>query len=328
MGLSLTEKRRRVSAILPGLWQRLAHCDLCPRRCGADRLAGEKGFCGLSGERAPVSSYCLHRGEEPVISGTDGSGTIFFAHCNLGCVFCQNHQISDNSLDVADSLMSPAELAGIMRLLQAMGCHNINFVTPTHVLPHIVAALEIALAEGLTIPLVYNCGGYERAEIIRLLDGIMDIYLPDIKFLDPVLSRRFANAGDYPSMVTTAVKEMYRQTGETLEIDGGAGTAVRGLIIRHLVLPGCVDNSLAVLDFIAEALSPAIHLSLMSQYHPSAGSRRHGPPLNRTLDPAEYALVTRRAEALGMENGWFQEMESHRNYRPDFRRKHPFEKEG
>jgi putative pyruvate formate lyase activating enzyme len=325
MTLPVSEKRKIVSAILPGLWQRLASCDLCPRECGVDRLAGEQGFCALSGDRVPVASYCVHRGEEPAISGSRGSGTIFFVHCNLGCMFCQNDQISDNALDPGQSLVTVADLAEIMRLLQAMGCHNINFVTPTHVLPHIIAALEIALDKGLTVPLVYNCGGYEKAEMIRLLDGVMDVYLPDVKYMDAALAGKYSKAGDYPAMAAAAVKEMYRQTGSVLETDAATGTAWRGLIIRHLVLPGGVENSLSVLEWIAAELSPDVHLSLMAQYHPSAAVRRCGAPLNRTLRPDEYEAVSDRAGALGMENGWFQEMESHRIYRPDFRKKHPFE---
>lgn len=325
MDLPVSEKQRIVSRILPGLWQRLACCDLCPRECGADRLAGEKGFCALSGDRAPVSSFCLHHGEEPVISGSNGSGTIFFAHCNLGCVFCQNHQISDNTLDPHESFVSAEELAEIMLRLQARGGHNINFVTPTQVLPHIMAALEIAFDRGLAIPLVYNCGGYEKAEIIKLLDGLMDVYLPDIKYMDAALAGKYSGAGDYPHMAAAAVKEMYRQTGRALKIETASGTAGRGLVIRHLVLPGAVDNSLAVLEWIAAELSPAVHLSLMAQYHPAARAKPGGSPLDRTLGPEEYAAVRDRADALGFENGWFQEMESHRIYRPDFRRQHPFE---
>ncbi len=298
---------------------------MCPRECGVNRLAGEQGFCSLSGDGVPVSSYCVHRGEEPPISGCDGSGTIFFGHCNLGCVFCQNHQISDNSLPVDETLISVDDLAAVMRVLQAMGCHNINFVTPTHVLPYIIAALEIAFQQGLTIPLVYNCGGYEKAEIIRLLDGIMDIYLPDIKYMDADLAGKHSRAADYPQMAAAAVKEMYRQTGRTVEINPKTGAALRGLIIRHLVLPGCVDNSLDILDFIARELSPEVHLSLMSQYHPTAGAGLCGPPLNRTLGREEYTTVRERAEALGIENGWFQEMSSYRHYRPDFCKDHPFE---
>jgi len=325
MGRSISEKKRIVSQILPGLWQRLECCDLCPRECGVNRLNGEQGFCALAGDRVPVASYCVHRGEDPVVSGRKGSGTIFISHCNLGCVFCQNHQISDNTLDPGRSLLRPAELAEIMCLLQAMSCHNINFVTPTHVLPHIMAALEIALEKGLTVPLVYNCGGYEKAEIIRLLDGVMDVYLPDIKYMDASLAGQYSQADDYPQMAAGAVKEMYRQVGSDLVTDGTGGTAVRGLVIRHLVLPGCVENSQAALDFIATELSPDVHLSLMSQYHPSADAMGCGPPLNRTLRPEEYNAVSARAEALGIENGWFQEMSSHRHYRPDFQNKHPFE---
>ncbi len=318
-------KQKIVSEILPGLWQRLENCDLCPRECGVDRLAGEQGFCRLSGDRVPVSSFCAHRGEEPVISGHRGSGTIFFAHCNLGCVFCQNHQISDNRQDPGDVLVRIEELAQIMFLLQTMGCHNINFVTPSHVLPHIIAALKIALDKGLTVPLVYNCGGYEKADIIRLLDGVMDVYLPDVKYMDGDLAERYSLAPDYPRAAAGTVAEMFRQTGGRLDIDEDTGTARRGLVIRHLVLPGCIDNSLAVLDWLAADLSPEVPISLMSQYHPSAEAGRCGPPLDRTLDPAEYEAVSSRAVNLGIENGWFQEMASHRHYRPDFNKKHPFE---
>ena len=325
MALSIPEKQRIVSRILPALWQRLEACDLCPRACGANRLAGEQGFCCLSGDWVPVASYCVHRGEEPVISGSRGSGTIFFGHCNLGCVFCQNYQISDNTLAAAEALMSVDDLAAVMRVLQAMGCHNINFVTPTHVLPHIIAALEIALKQGLKIPLVYNCGGYEKAEIIGLLDGIMDIYLPDLKYMDAAPADRFSNAADYPQTASGALREMLRQTGSELTLDPESGTARKGLVIRHLVLPDGVENSLAVLDFIAAELSPDVHLSLMSQYHPTPAALKFGPPLDRTLRPDEYDTVRTRAEARGFENGWFQDMESHRIYRPDFRKEHPFE---
>lgn len=322
---SILDKKQIVSGILPGLWRRLEACDLCPRECGDNRLGGEQGFCALSGDRVPVASYCVHRGEEPAISGSGGSGTIFFSHCNLGCVFCQNHQISDNTLPVDESLFTVDDLAAVMMVLQAMGCHNINFVTPTHVLPYIIAALEIALAQGLNIPLVYNCGGYEKAEMIQLLDGVMDIYLPDFKYMDAALAARYSKAEDYPPRASAAVREMYRQTGSALATVAGSGAARRGLIIRHLVLPGCVENSLAVLDYIASELSPAVHLSLMSQYHPPSGPGTCPPPLHRTLQEKEYAAVRDRAEFLGMENGWFQEMSSYRHYRPDFGKEHPFE---
>ncbi|MFZ5562641.1 MAG: radical SAM protein [Thermodesulfobacteriota bacterium] len=318
-------KRHLVLNVLPGLWRRLESCDLCPRKCGANRLAGEKGFCALSGDWVPVASFCAHRGEEPVLSGSAGSGTIFFSHCNLGCAYCQNHQISDNSADPGPSFVRIDELAQTLLVLQAMGCHNINFVTPTHVLPHIMAALEIALGRGLTLPLVYNCGGYENAEIIRLLDGIIDIYLPDFKYMDAALAGRYSSAPDYPAAAGAALKEMYRQTGSGLAIDPENGVACRGMIIRHLVLPGCTTNSLDVLEWIAAHLSPDVHLSLMSQYHPTAGAKKAGPPLDRTLRPDEYERISARAESLGFENGWFQEMESHDVYRPDFCRPHPFE---
>ena len=325
MVLSISEKQRIVSQILPTLWQRLEACDLCPRDCGANRLAGEQGFCCLSGDWVPVASYCVHRGEEPVISGSRGSGTIFFGHCNLGCVFCQNYQISDNTLAADEALMSVDDLAAVMRVLQAMGCHNINLVTPSHVLPHIIAALEIALKQGLKIPLVYNCGGYEKAEILGLLDGVMDIYLPDMKYMNVAPAGRFSHAPDYPQTASAALREMFRQTGSALALDPESGTARKGLVIRHLVLPDGVENSLAVLDFIAAELSSDVHLSLMSQYHPTPGARKFGPPLDRVLRPDEYDTVRIRAETLGFENGWFQEMDSHRIYRPDFRKEHPFE---
>jgi len=325
MEMVISKKQKRIAEIAPVLWQRLEGCDLCPRKCGVNRLAGEKGFCALSGDWVPVASFCAHRGEEPVLSGRAGSGTIFFSHCNLGCVFCQNHQISDNSLDPGPSMVRIEELARIMIVLQAMGCHNINFVTPTHVLPHIVAALKIALDQGLALPLVYNCGGYENAEVIRLLDGVMDIYLPDFKYMDGALARTYSAAPDYPAAAAAAFREMYRQTGSGLDIDPATQTARHGMIIRHLVLPGGVKNSVDVLAWIADNLSPGIHLSLMSQYHPPAGLRRPGPPLDRPLFPDEYEAVSARADALGFENGWFQEMESHDTYRPDFKKAHPFE---
>ncbi len=319
------EKRDIAARLEPVLWELLEKCVLCPRRCGVNRLAGEKGFCALAGEHVPIASYCVHRGEEPAISGHNGSGTIFFGHCNLGCIYCQNQSISDNSIPMDKNMASVAELSGIMLSLQQAGCHNINLVTPTHVLPYIVSALKIAFERGLSIPVVYNCGGYERAGIIKMLDGLVDIYLPDFKYMDSGLASLCSHAPDYPETAAAAFKEMYRQTGPDLILKNGTEIARRGLIVRHLVLPGNVENSIMVLEWMAKELSNKVHLSLMSQYYPAQERGKLPPQLNRTLLHSEYETVAAKAVELGFENGWFQEPDSHKTYRPDFKKKHPFE---
>ena len=224
----------------------LKNCELCPRCCRVDRLGGEKGMCRIASE-ALVSSYGPHFGEEAPLVGRGGSGTIFFSYCNLRCMFCQNYSISQLG---QGRVASKGEVAKMMLALQERGCHNVNLVTPTHVAPQILEALEIAVGLGLSVPLVYNCGGYESVETLKLLDGIIDIYMPDMKYSDEMNARRFSGVKDYPEVNRAAVKEMHRQVGD-LQIDE-RGVARRGLLIRHLVLPNGVAGTEGVVSFVAE----------------------------------------------------------------------------
>jgi putative pyruvate formate lyase activating enzyme len=270
----------------------LRSCVLCPHLCRVDRLAGELGLCATGAEPV-IASAGPHFGEEPPLVGAGGSGTIFFTGCNLGCVFCQNYEISH----LRDGRqVSRDALAEIMLDLQRVGCHNINWVTPTHQVPAIFAALKTARARGLRLPTVFNCGGYERPEILRLLEGQVQIYMPDAKFLSAETAGRYTTAPDYPQAMKSALREMHRQVGD-LEIRGGL--AVRGLLVRHLVMPGGADESVAILDFIAREISPNTYVNVMDQYHP-AGRAGDFPELARRVTSQEYLRVRRHAEKLGL----------------------------
>jgi len=271
----------------------LKSCMLCPRKCGVDRLAGKTGFC-KTGKFAWVSSYGPHFGEEAPLVGTRGSGTIFFTHCNLLCLFCQNFDISHQGMgqEVTDN-----ELADIMLTLQNQGCHNINFVTPSHVVPQILAALEIAAAHGLDIPLIFNTGGYDRIATLKLLDGIFDIYMPDFKFWESQVAESSCQAADYPEVARSALAEMHRQVGD-LQIDD-AGIARRGLLIRHLVLPGGLAGTRQVMRFIARKLSPSSYVNVMSQYRP-CGRADEIKGLESHLSPGDYKNAVRAAQEEGI----------------------------
>lgn len=270
-------------------------CRLCPRGCLAARLSGEIGICATT-DRAVVASYGPHHGEESCLSGWRGSGTIFFSGCSLGCVFCQNHDISQRR---SGEPVGPEELAEIMLQLQAMGCHNVNLVTPTHVVPQILEALEVAAANGLRLPLVYNTSGYDSIETLRLLDGVVDIYMPDVKFLDRRLASRYLNAPDYPEVVRTAVREMHRQTGPL--VCDGRGLAHRGVLVRHLVMPGCLDDTRRVLRFLASEISPRTYVNVMAQYRPEHRvSLQNFPEIARPLSPEEYQEAVLTARGLGL----------------------------
>ena len=281
---------------------RLSSCRLCPRRCEVDRLAGERGYC-RAGRQAVVASWNVHPWEEPPISGRRGSGTIFFSGCSGRCRFCQNYPISQ--LGVGRPV-DEDELADMMLELQDRGCHNLNLVTPTHFVPQILNALVRAARQGLALPLVYNSSGYEEVETLRLLDGVVDIYLPDAKYADDQAAREFSGFLHYVEANRAALKEMYRQVGE-LQVDE-EGTAIRGLIIRHLVLPGVVAGTPQVLSWIARELSPTVHVSLLSQYFPAHRALGH-PLLGRKLTWEEYDAAIAAFEAAGLENGWLQELE-------------------
>lgn len=295
----------------------LKRCVLCPRFCRVDRSAGEEGFCRL-GAGMVMSSALPHHGEEPPLSGRRGAGTIFLSSCNLRCVYCQNFQISHTP---AGRPVSEEALAGIMLELQAQGCHNIEPVTPTPHLPGIMASLLIARGRGLALPFVFNCGGYEREKIIGLLEGMVDIYLPDFKYGLDEAGQRFSGVPDYPRRALSSLREMVRQVGDTLEVEDGI--ARRGVLVRHLVLPGLVDNSLAVLRTIRENLSASVPLSLMAQYTPTPAVAGH-PLIGRRVSRREYERVVDAACDLGFEELYTQEVDE-RQLTPDFARERPFD---
>jgi len=273
-------------------------CRLCPRCCNVDRVAGERGFC-RAGERASVTSHNVHHGEEPPISGSRGSGTVFFAHCTMRCLFCQNYPISQlgHGHEVSDE-----QLAGYFLDLQRRGCHNLNLVTPTHYLHASVAALAIAAGKGFDLPIVYNTGGYERVEILRLLDGVVDIYMPDMKYADSAKALRYSDAPDYVERNLEAVAEMQRQVGDL--VCDSHGIARCGLLVRHLVLPGAEDDGVAVLRALRDRISPTAFVSLMSQYFP-AHRAPQTPPLDKRVDPAAYARVVEWMGSTDL-RGWIQ----------------------
>ena len=278
------------------LYAMLSDCELCPRRCGVNRLKGEKGFC-RSSARVKVASAHPHFGEEEVLVGTHGSGTIFLSNCNLGCVFCQNYDISHLGVGYE---VSEAELAEMMLELQRLGCHNINFVTPTHFTPQIVAAIKIAAERGLRVPIVYNCGGYESVQTLRLLDGIIDIYMPDIKYSRSESAEKYSKARDYFEVCKSAVREMHRQVGDLVTDE--RGIAVRGLLIRHLVMPNDVAGSEEILRFVAE-LSKNTYINIMFQYRPMFKAYEY-EEINRTVKISEYRKVVETAVKLGLWRGF------------------------
>lgn len=243
-------------------FESLGNCTLCPRKCGADRLSGEIGVC-KTGKDAYISSYTPHFGEEAPLVGSHGSGTIFFTHCNLLCNFCQNYDISHEGYGEA---VSCEVLARVMLSLQQSGCHNINFVTPSHVVPQILSALGIAIEEGLSVPLVYNTGGYDRVETLRLLEGVFDIYMPDFKFWSPEIAELTCDAKDYPDAACRALVEMHRQVGDLVTDESGIAT--RGLLIRHLVLPHGLAGTREVMRFVAQKISLNSYVNIMPQYRP------------------------------------------------------------
>jgi len=270
----------------------LEPCRVCPRECLAQRLQGKTGVCGVA-DQAMVSSYGPHFGEERPLVGSGGSGTIFLAHCNLCCVFCQNFEISQQD---EGRIVSARELAGMMLELQRMGCHNINFVTPTHQVPQILRALPIALNGGLRVPLVYNCGGYESLETLRLLNGVVDIYMPDFKYADAAVAKRYSKVENYPEVARVAFREMHRQVGD-LTMDG-RGIARRGLLVRHLVLPNDLAGTGEVVRFLAD-LSKDTYVNIMDQYKPCYRAHEY-PPLTRRPTREEFEEALRLARKAGL----------------------------
>ena len=295
-------------------------CEACPRSCRIDRAAGAQGYC-RSGSGLEIASICLHRGEEPAISGERGICNIFFSHCNLQCVFCQNYQISRND--------SPAKSMGIEEVVRTAtrfldeGAASIGFVSPSHMIAPMRSIVEALRASGLRPIVVMNTNAYDRAETIASLEDVVDVYLPDFKYMDHSLALELSGAWNYPEVALAALREMYRQKGPDLALRDD-GTASSGLIVRHLIIPGQAENSKAVLRAIAKELSPSVHLSLMSQYYPAPGVAGH-PWLGRTITRGEYDEVFDELVRLGFQRGWVQELESQETYRPDFTKPHPFE---
>lgn len=283
-----SELCRRVEAAL----DLLSPCRVCPRECRVDRLGGEVGACRI-GRQAVVASYGPHFGEEAPLVGSRGSGTIFFSGCNLRCLFCQNYDISQSR---EGATVSPERLAGIMLDLQRQGCHNVNLVTPTHVMPQILEALVVAVAQGLRLPLVYNCGGYESREALQLLDGVVDIYMPDAKYDDAGVGERLSGVPDYPGVNQAALREMHRQVGD-LVLDA-RGVAIRGLLVRHLVLPENLAGTAGIMAFLGE-LSRGTYVNVMAQYRPCYRAEEVSA-LTRRLTPDEYAAAAQAAREAGL----------------------------
>lgn len=271
----------------------LKECTLCPRNCRVDRTAGEKGIC-KTGDRPFISSWGHHFGEERPLVGRFGSGTIFFSYCNLKCIFCQNWTISHLG---EGNEVSIERLAEIMLEVQDMGCHNINLVTPTHQMPMILHSIAIASEKGLNIPIVYNCGGYESLDAIKILDGVIDIYMPDFKYSDPVMAMKYSKAKDYPQIAKAVIKEMHRQVGDLI-IDE-KGIALRGLLVRHLVLPGGIAGTEEVVRFIAEEISRDTYINIMDQYYPCYKAFEY-PPLDRRITTEEYSAAINMAIKAGL----------------------------
>ncbi len=296
---------------------RLRDCDICPRECRVNRLAGKTGFCH-SGHLPIVAAVCAHHGEEPAISGDRGSGTIFFGNCNLRCAYCQNHQISQNHRAQSRNQVDHQALAGHMLYLQnELGCHNINLVSPSHFVPQIVSALLEAVPAGLHIPLVYNTSSYDSVDTLRALEGIISVYLADLRYASNKWSKKFSRVSDYVEHARGAIKEMYRQAGD-LVVDEG-GVAQRGLIVRHLILPNGLAGSHESLAWLVNEVSPEVTVSVMAQYYPTHRALKI-PELARKITVPEYEEVVGLLYELGIENGWVQEMDASDTYRPDFAR--------
>lgn len=296
-------------------------CAICPRQCGVSRIGDDLGYCRV-GEGFLVASICRHLGEEPALGCERGICNIFFSHCNLHCVYCQNWQISSNVDDGLGHQMSREEVLEQVNKILDQGVRHVGFVSPSHVIPQMLSIIH-GLARRSPKPImVMNTNAYDRVDTLRSLEGLIDIYLPDLKYMDSALAARLSAAGDYPAASSKALLEMYRQKGARLWVNDD-GTAASGLIIRHLVLPGEVENSKRCLQFIADELSPTVHLSLLAQYRPTPNVESH-PTLGRRITREEYEAVLDEMDRLGFHNGWTQALDSSENYNPDFRERNPF----
>lgn len=283
----------------------LSDCTLCPRKCHVDRTTGQTGFCGQS-DKIIAARAALHFWEEPCLSGTNGSGAVFFSGCNLHCIYCQNHTIAQGQ---SGKEISVERLSEIFLELQDKQAHNINLVTPTHYVPQIIQALQTAKDNGLTIPVVYNTSGYENVDTLKRLEGLIDIYLPDLKYHDSTLSARYSNAPDYFAKASVAIEEMLRQTGGPVFVDGEDSLMLKGVIVRHLLLPGCEADSRYLLQYLHQTHGNDIYVSIMNQYTPMPHVTDI-PALNRRITPEEYDRIVDYAIQIGIENGFIQEGET------------------
>jgi len=294
----------------------LASCDVCPRECHVNRLENEHGFCH-SGYLPIVSAVCDHHGEEPAISGTRGTGAIFFGNCNMRCVYCQNYQISQDPNHQSSKEMDSHTLAQHMMYLQdELGCHNISFISPSHFVPQLVRAVLEAVPMGLKVPIVYNTNAYDSVASLRALDGIVDVYLPDLRYASDTWAAKLSHTADYVTRARQAILEMHRQIGDELILDD-SGLAQRGLVVRHLILPNGLAGSRDSLTWLVKEVSPKVTVSIMSQYYPTYLASQI-PQLRRKISAAEYLAVFKLLDELGIENGWIQEMDATENYLPHF----------
>jgi putative pyruvate formate lyase activating enzyme len=298
----------------------LSDCTLCPRECGVDRFSGGRGYCGADAG-LNIASICIHRGEEPPISGPDGICNIFFSGCNLRCIYCQNFEISRPGVSFGNYTFEAA-LDKITSILEG-GIKAVGFVSPSHVIPQVRALIREIRKRGLRPITVFNTNSYDKPEVIEENEELIDVYLPDLKYVTPEIAREYSDADGYPEIALAALRKMYYQKGSVLHTDD-KGRAEKGILIRHLVLPGNTEESKRVLKRIAEELSPGVSLSLMSQYYPIPEIKDHAL-LNRAIYKTEYESIIEVMNSLGFRNGWIQDLNSNINYRPDFKNTHPFE---
>lgn len=303
------------------LFERLHDCTLCPRECHADRRTGKLGYC-QSGMGYSISTICLHRGEEPILSGKNGICNVFFTRCNMRCRFCQNYQISRNRGPIHEQQLTLEEVVDQIEQILDCGATAVGFVSPSHFIPQMRAIIASLKLRGRKATFIMNTNAYDKVETLASLEGAIDVYLPDLKYMDEGLALEYSDAPNYPQVATRALTEMFRQKAAEIELDEN-GLIRCGLIIRHLVLPGQVKNSLRCLRFIATELSPNVHISLMAQYHPIPAVSSH-PTLGRTLDQEEYEEVLCEMDRLGFNRGFIQSLESPGTYLPDFSQSHPF----
>ncbi len=300
----------------------LEHCAFCPRECLANRLKERSGYC-RSGHTFDIGSICKHMGEEPVISGTKGICNVFFTHCNIQCSYCQNYQISRNKNKSVGIEMELKEVVSSISPILDKGINLLGFVSPSHYIPQMKAIINALHERGKHPVIVYNSNAYDKVETLKSLENIVDVYLPDFKYSDKELSTKYSDAPGYPEIALNAIKEMVRQKGTSLRLNDD-GQAESGVIIRHLVLPGLIKNSIDTLNLLSEEISPLIHISLMSQYYPTQEVMNH-PIIGRSISKEEYETVVSEMEKLGLHRGWLQEYESNTHYKPDFFKAHPFE---